>query len=107
MGSGAFALNEPHVATYIANRVQVDGFLNPFRVRAADLEVLAIQARQIPPDRAEPLWAELTRKTAERGIIIHICSVPSLVFTTPRVRGGEVGYLQPDVLQLRGVTISE
>lgn len=99
-------LNEPHVATYIANRVQTNGFLNPFKVTEPDLEELAVEARQLPPAEAEPLWAELTRATAERGIIIHICSIPSLVFTTPNVRGGEVGYLQPNVLNLRGVTIA-
>lgn len=100
-------INEPHVSTYIANRVQANGFLNPFNIAPADLEELAAEARQLPPDEAEPLWTELARATAERGIIIHLYTMPSLVFTTPEVRGAEVGYFQPNVLRLRGVTIEE
>jgi peptide/nickel transport system substrate-binding protein len=100
-------INEPHVSTYVANRVQANGFLNPFNIAPADLEELAAEARQLPPDEAEPLWTELARETAEQGIIIHLYTMPSLVFTTPEVRGAEVGYFQPNVLRLRGVTIEE
>jgi peptide/nickel transport system substrate-binding protein len=98
---------EPHVATFVSNRVLASGFLNPFDIEEADLEELAEQARQLPPDEAEPLWADVTRETAERGIIIHLYAIPSLVFTSPQVQGGEVGYLQPNVLRLRGVTIED
>ncbi len=100
-------INEPHVATYINNRVLSSGFLNPFNVEESDLEDMAEQALQLPPDEAEPLWATLSRETAERGIIVHLYAIPSLVFTSPQVRGGDVGYLQPNLLRLRGVTIEE
>lgn len=100
-------INEPHVSTYVASRVQPRGFLNPFGVETPDLQEMAAEARQLPPGEAEPLWSELTREIAERGIVIHLYISPSLVFTRPEVQGGTVGYLEPNVLRLRGVTIEE
>jgi peptide/nickel transport system substrate-binding protein len=100
-------INEPHVSTYVASRVLPGGFLNPFNVEAPDLQEMANEARQLPPGEAEPLWSDLTREIAERGIVVHLYISPSLVFTTPDVQGGAVGYLEPNVLRLRGVTIEE
>jgi peptide/nickel transport system substrate-binding protein len=100
-------INEPHVSTYIANRVQANGFLNPFGVEDPELEALIDEARQLPAAEAEPLWAELARETAEQGIIVHLTAIPSLIFAAPEVRGGSVGHLQPNVFRLRGVTIEE
>jgi peptide/nickel transport system substrate-binding protein len=100
-------INEPHVATFLANRVQTNGFMNPFRVTEADLEEMIQEARSLPADEAAPIWADVSRAVSERGIIVYLYSRSSLVAVAPEVQGAEVGYMQPDVLRLRGVTIEE
>ncbi len=100
-------LSEPHIATFIANRVLKTGSMNPFRIEEPDLEALAAKARTLPPAEAEPLWAQLSRETAQRGIIVNFYTTPSLIATSPKVKGGTVGYFKPSVLELRGVAIED
>jgi peptide/nickel transport system substrate-binding protein len=100
-------INDRHVSEYVGKRVLVDGIFNPFHMLEEDLEALATQAKQFPPDEAEPLWAEIARETAERGNIIHIVAVDSLVAVSPKVNGGSVGTFMPGVLLIRGVTIDD
>jgi hypothetical protein len=100
-------INDRHVSEYVGKRVLVDGINNPFHMLEEDLEELAAQANQLPADEAEPLWAEIARETAERGNIIHIVAIDSLVAVSPKVNGGKVGYFMPGVLLIRGVTIDD
>jgi hypothetical protein len=104
--AATISIGERHVSEFIDKRVLVDGELNPFHVQEEDLEELAAQAKQLPADEAEPLWAEIARETAERGIIIHIAAIEYPVAVSPNVKGGQVGYFMP-VMLVRGVTIEE
>jgi peptide/nickel transport system substrate-binding protein len=100
-------INDRHVSEYVDKRVLIDAIYNPFDVLEEDLEELAAQAKQLPPDEAEPLWSEITRETAERGIIIHLAVIEDTIAVSPKVNGGKVGYFMPGVLLIRGVTIEE
>lgn len=98
-------INELHPKVFVENRLLENGFLNPFNVVDEEINALYEEARLLPDEEAEPLWAEIVARSAENGYIIYIGNVcASCIFVSPDIIGAEPRHWMPGTFQIRGVT---
>lgn len=97
-----------HPALYFASRMAPQAANNPFGFQDEELSKLAQQARALPAAEAEPLWAEICRKMAERGYVIHLNTYAQIMAVSPRVQGAALNGLGGNSLQsVLGLTVTE
>ena len=100
-------INERDPLNFYNNRVGPNGFLNPFKVVDKDLEQAVAKAKTLDRKTAEPLWADIMGKVAERGIIIHLdgFSTP-IMFDPKKTKNIKAMYFMPGVVDYRGITVN-
>lgn len=111
--TGEFAIaicpiNERHIKHFVENRLLETGGLNPYGHSDEDINALYDQAKNLPLDEAEPIYAEIAKISAERGYIIHLGWAQSPVGYDPaRISGVEVRFIYPGTYYIGDVNLNE
>ncbi|MEM7343059.1 MAG: ABC transporter substrate-binding protein [Chloroflexota bacterium] len=99
-------INERHIKHFVENRLLPTGFLNTWQHEDQDIIDLYEEAKAMPLDEAEPLYAEIAKISAERGYILHFGWAASAVAYNPNnVQGVQVRYIYPATYHVSEVSI--
>ncbi len=99
-------INERHIKHFVENRLLPTGFLNVWNHEDQEIIDLYEQAKNLPLDEAEPLYAEIAGISAEKGYIIHLGWAASAIAYNPNnVQGVQVRYIYPAVYDVGAVSV--
>ncbi|MEM7112034.1 MAG: ABC transporter substrate-binding protein [Chloroflexota bacterium] len=106
MQVGVCPINERHIKHFVENRLLETGFLNPFGHVDEEINELYNQAKNLPLDEAEPLYAEIARISAEKAYIIHLGWAESpVVYDPQRISGVQARFIYPGTINWGDVTL--
>ena len=105
---GICPINERHIKHFVENRLLENGFLNPYGHVDEEINALYEQAKNLPLDEAEPIYAEIAKISAEKAYIIHLGWAASPIQYNPeRISGVDIRFIYPGTYYIGDITLNE